>query len=1409
MNNMRKRILSLVLAVLMILSVLPTTAFAEDDASLPTAATGSKVTVEQNGVKIVKEAEWTNAKDGKARITFTISGGSQTTTGTAEADIVLVIDQSWSMQYSKVTYDKKNNKYNFNERDRIDRLDNAKKAACKFVDEVLKMNGDGQTPVRVALVTYAKQDMSKSGWGFSTDADAIKNNINSINIMDNEANGQNLHGTNIQAGIRKAQRLLNSGRKDAKKFMVVLTDGNPTFSYAFTTTAEYVSCKAQNNDDCMRGGSYSIATNGIGSSDYILGDTQLQGYYDNDRDWHNGGNVQLDVTCVKHEKKNKVLRGVYDGASYNENATGTTHAIATLWEANQAKSAGSTIYTIGYGIAANSEIETLMKSIASSADKYALANDNLDAITSKFESIAKDITKYSVNNPSISDKMGKNFKLTDGKETYEWKYDGELKEQQQFSFDIVLDKTSVTSKDALKTNDGATLTYLDANKTRQTVNIPDPELESHAHTVTYVDAGNSADYTEKLYWWGTTVNVAPNPTKDGYDFAGWEVTGTTITTGATSFEMPDNDVTLTAKWEQRPTYSVTYQYVGTDKPADADDLLPTPTTGLYANEKYTVAALPESEEGGKGDQSGTWSFDGWYFDEELDNEALGEYEISGNVNLYGKWTFSADVCSVVYHLDGETPDGVMLDTETDTDIPYGTSYKTNQPSQTTIEGTKDGKKGTWAFSGWYHSDAYVGGSVTSFQVTLPVEDLYGKWTFEAYSWTVEYKWANGTPAAAPSVPTDSGVYKNEAAARAVTKQNPNKTTFEDDNKTWTFKGWDDGVVAEGSTTVTYTGTWTSELIPMLGVTKSVIDQEKFKWFKEITDGVKEDGYPTDVVRELLKKLQDANAVYPTHDESANTKTYEVTAADNSVTFAYEVEVTSNNKTTVTVTDEDARYLNCWTATVSGYDKLFDVTSAERGAEVEFKTDDGGTVYLFFVKTFTRDSDRNFPHTATNEVTVSDNNNNNEDTEEVIITEINPGTGSFDDLIKKELEITGEKTFPGAEFTAELKFNKFEELELQKLALGDEKVEDENPLVWGDFKPITLKATFQRGLETGATYTTNFYAENGDPIQLDFPKAGVYEFELREKDDREDGVVYDDTVYTLFVTVQENDGLLQMTAVHYEVDEESKTAADLEHKGDGEYVWKTENPIVFHNSIDTGKNGKTEKPVKVGPQLNRDDHVAYIMGYPDGNVQPEGQITRAEACTIFFRLLTESSRDYYFSRTNDYTDVKAGDWYNNAISTLSNAGIVTGYNDGTFRPNQPITRGEMAKIIANFANLNKGTKSFTDLSGHWSKTYVELAAGNGWIAGYPDGSFRPDQKITRAETVTMINRVLERVPAKESRLLSRSIMLTFPDNNPGDWYYIAIQEASNSHEYQRSVYETAGDEMWTKLIENVDWTKLEK
>ena len=228
-----------------------------------------------------------------------------------------------------------------------------------------------------------------------------------------------------------------------------------------------------------------------------------------------------------------------------------------------------------------------------------------------------------------------------------------------------------------------------------------------------------------------------------------------------------------------------------------------------------------------------------------------------------------------------------------------------------------------------------------------------------------------------------------------------------------------------------------------------------------------------------------------------------------------------------------------------------------------------------------------------------------------------------------------------------------------------------------------------------------------------------------------------------------------------------------------------------------------------PTLNTADHYAYVMGYPDGTVQPGGYITRAEASTIFFRLLTDETREQYWATTNAYSDIKSGDWYNNAISTLSSAGIVSGYPDGTFRPNAPITRAEMSKIIALFAKLDKTTDRFSDIAGHWAEAYIKLAAGNGWIEGYPDGTFKPQQNITRAETVTMINRVLERVPSDEDHLLSERVMLTFPDCKSGDWFYIAIQEATNSHTYERAVTEKNGDEQWTALRANRDWTLLEK
>ena len=224
-------------------------------------------------------------------------------------------------------------------------------------------------------------------------------------------------------------------------------------------------------------------------------------------------------------------------------------------------------------------------------------------------------------------------------------------------------------------------------------------------------------------------------------------------------------------------------------------------------------------------------------------------------------------------------------------------------------------------------------------------------------------------------------------------------------------------------------------------------------------------------------------------------------------------------------------------------------------------------------------------------------------------------------------------------------------------------------------------------------------------------------------------------------------------------------------------------------------------------LNTTDHFAYIVGYGNGEVRPQNNITRAEVATIFFRLLTDDVRDENLTKTNRYSDVAATSWYNTAVSTLSSMGIITGYPDGTFRPNAAITRAEFAAIAARFDNDgDKTAAKFSDIANHWAKDEISIAYNNGWITGYPDGTFGPQRDITRAETMTLVNRVLNRQPETEDDLLPN--MTVWTDNaNPNAWYYLAVQEATNSHYYK---FKTNSQyEKWTELRETRDWTQLEK
>ena len=1324
---MKKRFLSIVLAVLMLLSVLPVTAMAADRTTVNTA---------QNGIEATKTAKWVNEKEGIAEITITVKG-EPPEVSTPEVDAVLVIDLSGSMN--------DNNK-----------LNDAKAAAKKFVDKFFGTSAPAsyKKSVRIAVVGYNGYAKAYADLTEAKNADALYTLFGS-GYGSLSAGG----GTNIQDGIYRAQQILKNGRAGAKKVMVVLSDGEPTYSFdanvahTFGQNEETYGVKKNNFLYVV---SEIDHTDRVGSgSAYATGDYHYYYYY-----------------C----KDDKNVQQYY----YVQN-----HGVGTVSEAYWAKKDGTTIYSIGFGISQyesggyglpqrETDVYKVAQSLASDDKKFKLAKDGGE-LGNVFDGIANEVAKYTAYNPTVIDTMGKNFEVvsnslpTDKKVTLksdgslEWDItDGELDTtEHKLTFQVKYDKTKLTDDEMLLTNGEAKLIYskTEGGEQNQEQPITSGQVENLAFTVTYLDETGakltSAPYTETRYWYGDTVAIEKGPVKTGYDFTVWTVTGVTPAEGATSFDMPKNNVTLKANYTEKDYLLSTGVYYISDNVVPPDSVLYSyNSVGSQRLKKDAQVTLPDFVDVQDSEHDGVWKFRGWY--EYYGLSTARKYEVTftmpaRDVSLDAVWTFQKNErvnVNYEYAVDDDCDGKYTLPTEL-TPPAAESIIKGRTATPKTLseaEKTYSTTEGTWSFTGWTpEKHENVTENVT----------FTGKWHF--------------------------------------TENEPKETTY-------SIKYYRQDADGKYSNKPYYTRTMTDAGVPLkgnVGDTVKIEDLEPFYKehykgyeFDEDAENVRSLQLKADANENVLKLYYKAEALmtldkdyvaYRDGEELDLSDGEELKAGD-VIQYTITLKNTgTRNLTNVTVEDTftgaegelvfisgDAYEIDEDTGIISLKDTLKPGETVDIRADYEVQLNDSGW-------------------RITNEV-LGD------------ATELPPAgkphasvTITPEALKNYEIHVSADKYVKSVKGT----FNKDEEDVDFTFAVSSDK-RGKNEL---DRFDITVDESVKAG-ETSSRFdggiTIRLTEEEFDDLKWEtFEGDGkkypvVY---LREVKGSDKKMRYDTSVVTLYllvpqVIVTSHDPIYKTTSLNAWVDPTDST------------LWPE-----FTNVY--GKESSSSDTVKVGPQLNRDDHVAYIMGYPDGTVQPKGEITRAEACTIFFRLLTESSRDYYFSKTNDYTDVNAGDWFNNAISTLSNAGIVTGYNDGTFRPNQPITRGEMAKIIANFANLNKGTKSFTDLSGHWSKTYVELAAGNGWIAGYPDGSFRPDQKITRAETVTMINRVLERVPAKELRLLSRSIMLTFPDNNPGDWYYIAIQEASNSHEYQRSVYETTGDEMWTKLIDNVDWTKLEK
>ena len=382
-------------------------------------------------------------------------------------------------------------------------------------------------------------------------------------------------------------------------------------------------------------------------------------------------------------------------------------------------------------------------------------------------------------------------------------------------------------------------------------------------------------------------------------------------------------------------------------------------------------------------------------------------------------------------------------------------------------------------------------------------------------------------------------------------------------------------------------------------------------------------------------------------------------------------------------------------------------------------------------------------------------------------------------------------------------------EINSYAAEVDESSDNNTNTPGTDNAKTFTGTVN--LKTSETRAFNFSAGKGVADVLD-PDT---RYTVRVSEDKGDlsKVTYDTTKYILGFETDGN-AVVDYIWIAKEKDSENDHP-ELEPVEGTTITFHNIYTYKRHHSSSDGGNGggkKEEKPtVEIKDDdalgLNNTDHFAYIVGYGNGEVRPQNSITRAEVAAIFFRLLEDDVRDANYTRQNKFTDVSNDAWYCSAVSTLSAMGIISGYPDATFRPNASITRAEFAAIATRFdVNGDKTPASFNDIAGHWAKDEIAVAANNGWVNGYEDGSFRPQNKITRAETMSLVNRVLNRKPETAEDLLEN--MTKWTDNaDTNAWYYLAVQEATNSHYYEYK--ENSQYEKWTELRETRDWSELDK
>ena len=747
----------------------------------------------------------------------------------------------------------------------------------------------------------------------------------------------------------------------------------------------------------------------------------------------------------------------------------------------------------------------------------------------------------------------------------------------------------------------------------------------------------------------------------------------------------------------------------------------------------------------------------------------------------------------------------------------------------TVRGQKPTSK-NYKFTGWeYNGKTYnQGDKVPASNTDITLE---AQWAEKEKVYTVNYEWNGDIPSdlSTPSLPTPNEFTSMESVrnAKDATFIQGYKHTTTDG--TYTFSGWTEN---KGTTDysgdkivtpITYKGTWTFEAKPVTNY------KVAYKWADDSPKDVDLPAKDDTIYDSPEAVLAAVNKVDTTNFKSTEPRQ----GVAGTWTFDKWEKSSSSDSVTGHVTTTTITYTGTWTFTptpVTNYkvayawdmnaptdvdlpakdDTIYDSPEAVLAAvnkvdTTSFKSTEPrqGIAGTWTFKDWTE-----YPNheTSTNghvtTITITYIGSwNFTPSETKTITDV------LNSLVWKKFESQHGYSTEGT-FTAIAKVMPVHP-EINSYAAEVDVSSDNNTNTPGTDNAKTFTGTVN--LKTGETRAFNFSAGKGVADELD-PDT-YYEVRVSEVEGNLSKVTYDTTKYILTFTTDRNAVVDYIGIAKQDNGEAFPELAPIED----------DKPITFqniytykrsHSSGDSGNGGgkKEEKPtVEIKDDdalgLNNTDHFAYIVGYGNGEVRPQNSITRAEVAAIFFRLLEDDVRDANYTRQNKFTDVSNDAWYCSAVSTLSAMGIISGYPDATFRPNASITRAEFAAIATRFdVNGDKTPASFNDIAGHWAKDEIAVAANNGWVNGYEDGSFRPQNKITRAETMSLVNRVLNRKPETAEDLLEN--MTKWTDNaDTNAWYYLAVQEATNSHYYEYK--EKSQYEKWTELRETRDWSELDK